>query len=70
MVIRGGENLYPSEIEDFLHKHPKVADVHVIGLPDTRMGEELCACIRIVAGEAMTADELKDYCKEKVVEKF
>jgi acyl-CoA synthetase (AMP-forming)/AMP-acid ligase II len=66
MIIRGGENIYPKEIEEFLHKHPKVADVYVIGLPDKRMGEEVCACIRLASNETMSADELKAYCKDKV----
>ena len=66
MVIRGGENIYPKEIEDFLHHHPKIADVYVVGVPDKRMGEELCACIRLVNGEDMTSQELKDFCKDKV----
>lgn len=67
MVIRGGENIYPSEIEDFLHQNPKIADVYVIGVPDKRMGEELCACIRLVNNEKMTSEELKAYCKDKVI---
>ena len=66
MVIRGGENIYPKEIEDFLHEHPKIADVHVIGLPDKRMGEELCACIRLTNGVSMDEKELKAYCKDKI----
>lgn len=65
MVIRGGENIYPKEIEDFLHKHPKIADVYVVGIPDERMGEELCACIKVVHGETMTEHELKDFCRDK-----
>ncbi len=67
MVIRGGENIYPTEIENFLHNHPKIEDVYVVGVPDKRMGEELCACIKLVANEEMTEDELKTYCKNKVV---
>jgi fatty-acyl-CoA synthase len=51
MVIRGGENIYPREIEEFLHAHPKVADVQVVGLPDERMGEEVGAWIRLAAGK-------------------
>lgn len=66
MVIRGGENIYPKEIEDFLHEHPKIADVHVIGVPDKRMGEELCACIRLTSGTSMDEKELKAYCKDKI----
>jgi acyl-CoA synthetase (AMP-forming)/AMP-acid ligase II len=66
VVIRGGENIYPKEVEDFLHTHPKIADVYVVGVPDARMGEELCACVRLVKGEQMSPQELKDYCKDKV----
>ena len=66
MVIRGGENIYPTEIENFLHSHPKIEDVHVIGLPDKRMGEELCACIKLSSNETMTAEELKLFCKDKI----
>ena len=66
VVIRGGENIYPKEIEEFLHKHPKVADVYVVGVPDERMGEELCACIKLAHGQTMSADELKAYCRDKI----
>ena len=51
MVIRGGENLYPREIEEFLYRHPKIQDVQVFGVADDRYGEELCAWVRIRAGE-------------------
>jgi acyl-CoA synthetase (AMP-forming)/AMP-acid ligase II len=67
MVIRGGENIYPSEIEEFLHHHPSIADVYVIGVPDARMGEELCACIRLKNHKKLTAEELKSFCKNKVI---
>ena len=67
IVIRGGENIYPKEIEDFLHKHPKIADVYVVGIPDTRMGEELCACVKLVRDQTMTDKELKEFCKDKVI---
>ena len=66
MVIRVVDNNYPKEIEDILHEHPKIADVHVIGLPDKRMGEELCACIRLTHEAKMDEKELKAYCKERV----
>ena len=66
MVIRGGENIYPREIEEFLHAHPKVADVQVVGLPDERMGEELCAWIRLAAGETCTEDEIRDFCRGRI----
>ena len=66
IVIRGGENIYPKEIEDFLHKHAKIADVYVVGVPDPRMGEELCACVKLVRDQTMTDKELKEFCKDKV----
>ena len=61
MIIRGGENIYPKEIEDFIYTHPKVSDVQVIGVPDKQYGEEIMACVVLKAGEAMTEDELKEY---------
>ncbi len=63
MVIRGGENIYPKEIEDFIYTHPKVSDVQVIGVPDAQYGEELLACVILKDGETMTEDEIKDYVK-------
>jgi fatty-acyl-CoA synthase len=66
MVIRGGENVYPREIEEFLHAHPKIADVQVVGVPDPRMGEELCACIRLAAEEVCTEDEIRDFCRDRI----
>ena len=60
MVIRGGENVYPREIEEFLYRHPKIQDVQVFGVPDERYGEELCAWIKLRAGETLTADEVRD----------
>ncbi|MCV6591418.1 MAG: AMP-binding protein [Silicimonas sp.] len=64
MVIRGGENIYPREVEEFLYSHPKVLDVQVIGLPDARMGEELCACV--IAKEAVTEEEIREFCKGQI----
>jgi fatty-acyl-CoA synthase len=61
MIIRGGENIYPKEIEDFLYTHPKVKDVQVIGVPDRTYGEAVMACIIPKEGETMTGDEVKDY---------
>jgi len=66
MVIRGGENVYPREIEEFLHRHPKIQDVAVFGVPDNRYGEEICAWIKIRAGEALTADEVRDFCRDQI----
>jgi fatty-acyl-CoA synthase len=62
MVIRGGENIYPRELEEFLYAHPKIADVQVVGLPDPRMGEELCAWIRLAPGEDADEDEIRAFC--------
>ncbi|CAM2101955.1 medium-chain acyl-CoA ligase ACSF2, mitochondrial isoform X1 [Caretta caretta] len=66
MIIRGGENIYPAELEQFLHTHPKIEEVQVIGVKDQRMGEEICACIRVKAGQECTAEEIKAFCKGKI----
>jgi fatty-acyl-CoA synthase len=66
MIIRGGENIYPREIEEFLHQHPKIADVYVVGLPDARLGEAVLAWIKLKVGESMTEDEVRDYCREQI----
>ena len=61
MIIRGGENIYPKEIEEFIYTHPKVRDVQVIGVPDEQYGEEIMACIILKEGETMTEKEMKDF---------
>jgi fatty-acyl-CoA synthase len=66
MVIRGGENIYPREIEEFLYRHPGVADVQVIGVPDPKFGEELCACIKSKAGAPSTEESIRDFCKGQI----
>jgi len=66
LVIRGGENIYPREIEEFLYRHPKVQDVQVVGLPDKKYGEELCAWIIVKPGQTATADEIRDFCKGQI----
>ncbi|XP_064532004.1 medium-chain acyl-CoA ligase ACSF2, mitochondrial isoform X3 [Pseudopipra pipra] len=66
MIIRGGENIYPAELEQFLHTHPKVEEVQVVGVKDSRMGEEVCACIRLRAGQNCTEEEMKAFCKGKI----
>ncbi|MBR0719482.1 AMP-binding protein [Bradyrhizobium liaoningense] len=66
MVIRGGENLYPREIEEFLYRHPKIQDVQIFGVADQRYGEELCAWIRVRAGETLTADEVRAFCEGQI----
>jgi fatty-acyl-CoA synthase len=62
MVIRGGENVYPREIEEFLYGHPAIEDVQVIGVPDEKYGEELCAWVKLRPGAELTADDIKAYC--------
>ncbi len=66
MVIRGGENLYPREIEEFLYKHPKIQDVQVFGVADERYGEELCAWVRVRAGETLTPEEVRGFCDGQI----
>ena len=66
MVIRGGENVYPREIEEFLFRHPKIGDVQVIGVPDQKYGEEICAWIKLREGEAMAEEEVKQFCREQI----
>jgi fatty-acyl-CoA synthase len=66
MIIRGGENVYPREIEEFLYSHPKVSEVQVIGVPDLKYGEEICAWVRLREGEAATDDELRAYCRGQI----
>ncbi len=64
MIIRGGENIYPKEIEEFIYTHPKVSDVQVIGVPDEAMGEEIMACVILKDGESMTEEEMKQYVRD------
>ncbi|XP_020385309.2 medium-chain acyl-CoA ligase ACSF2, mitochondrial [Rhincodon typus] len=66
MVIRGGENIYPAEIEAFLHTHPKIHEVQVVGVHDDKMGEELCACVKVHDGMECTVEEVKTYCKGQI----
>jgi fatty-acyl-CoA synthase len=66
MVIRGGENIYPREIEEFLYTHPAVSDVQVIGVPDKKYGEEIMAWIKLKKGVTAGAEEIKDFCKGKI----
>jgi fatty-acyl-CoA synthase len=66
MVIRGGENIYPREVEEFLYSHPKVEAVEVVGVPDLKYGEELCAWIKLRAGDTATYEEIAAYCKGRV----
>jgi fatty-acyl-CoA synthase len=66
MVIRGGENVYPREVEEFLYQHPAVGDVQVVGVPDERYGEELCAWVRLREGQAVSGEELREWCRGKI----
>jgi len=66
MVIRGGENVFPREVEEFLYRHPQIQDVQVFGVPDERFGEELCAWIRLRPGESLTADEVRAFCHDQI----
>ena len=66
MIIRGGENIYPKELEECLYHHPKVKDVQVIGVPSKKYGEEVCACVIVKEGMELTEEEVKDYYKENV----
>jgi fatty-acyl-CoA synthase len=66
MVIRGGENLYPREIEEFLFRHPKIQDVQVFGISDEQFGEELCAWIRPREGDVLTEAEVRTFCQGQI----
>ncbi len=66
IVIRGGENVYPREIEEYLYSHPKVSDVQVIGVPDVKYGEEIMAWVKLKEGETATAEEIKTYCQGNI----
>ncbi len=63
MLIRGGENVYPREIEDFLYTNPKIDQVEVVGVPDEKFGEEIAACIKLAEGEQASVDEIRDFCR-------
>jgi len=66
MVIRGGENIYPREIEEFLFRHPKIEAVQVFGVPDRRFGEELCAWVKVRAGETLTEADVRAFCEGQI----
>jgi fatty-acyl-CoA synthase len=66
MVIRGGENIYPREVEEFLYAHPAIEDVQVIGVPDVKFGEELCAWVKLRPGQTLTPEELREFCTGKI----
>jgi fatty-acyl-CoA synthase len=66
MVIRGGENIYPREVEEFLYTHPDIEDVQVIGVPDAKFGEALCAWVKVRAGASLTESQVREYCTGKI----
>jgi fatty-acyl-CoA synthase len=66
MIIRGGENIYPREVEEYLFRYPKVQDVQVVGLPDRKYGEELCAWIVLREGQKATEDEIRGFCNGQI----
>ncbi len=66
MLIRGGENIFPREIEEFLYTHPKIEEVEVFGVPDEKYGEQVCAWIKLREGESVEEQEIRDYCKDKI----
>ncbi|MDX1456596.1 MAG: AMP-binding protein [Marinobacter sp.] len=66
MIIRGGENIYPREIEEFLYTHPAVSDAQVIGVPDEKFGEEVMAWVKLVEGQEVSEDDLRDFCKANI----
>ncbi len=66
MLIRGGENVYPREVEEFLFRHPKLQSVQVFGVPDAKYGEEVCAWIVLKPGQEATAEEIRDFCRDQI----
>ena len=66
MIIRGGENVYPREIEEFLYTHPEVSDVSVIGVPDEKYGEEIMAWVQLREGASLSDEDLKEFCRGKI----
>jgi fatty-acyl-CoA synthase len=66
MLIRGGENVYPREVEEFLYTHPAIAEVQVFGVPDQKMGEEVCAWVQLHPGESLTEDALREFCRGQI----
>jgi len=66
MIIRGGENVYPREIEEFLYRHPAVLDVAVVGVPDHRYGEEICACLRLREAAKVSEEDIREFCRGRI----
>ena len=65
MLIRGGENIYPREIEEFLYRHPHIREVQVVGIPDPHFGEEICACI-LTDDPGLTAEDVRAFCRGEI----
>jgi fatty-acyl-CoA synthase len=66
MIIRGGENVYPREVEEFLYGHPDITDVQVIGVPDARLGEEIMAWVKVRPGAELTEDDVRTFCRGRI----
>jgi fatty-acyl-CoA synthase len=66
MIIRGGENIYPREIEEYLYTHPEIAEVQVFGLPDDKYGEKICAWVQVRENSSLTPEKVRDYCQGKI----
>lgn len=66
IIIRGGENIYPREIEEFLYTHPKISEVQVVGIPNERLGEIVVAWVRLRPGQTATEEEIRDFCREQI----
>ncbi|MEN8668884.1 MAG: AMP-binding protein, partial [Ketobacter sp.] len=66
MIIRGGENVYPREVEEFLYTHPDIQDVQVFGIPDSKYGEEICAWVKTRPGATLTEADIKDFCRDQI----
>lgn len=66
MIIRGGENIYPREVEEFLYTHPDIQEVQVFGIADERYGEQVCAWVKLRGGASLDAEGLRDYCRDKI----
>ena len=66
MIIRGGENVYPREIEEFLYRHPAIVDVAVVGVPDHKYGEEICACVRLRNGAHASEEDIREFCRGRI----
>src|SRR5947207_3794491 len=67
MICRGGEKVFPREVEEFLFTHPKIAEAYVVGVPDSYYGEQVMAWVKLKPGESLTAEELKSFCRGKIM---